>query len=65
MCQGTTRKMYNTLEGWDYGDDYTHNSEHEDTMSVMHKDIKAVLGLKALVKSMLDDVIGGQRIQTQ
>ena len=47
--------MYDTLEGWDYSDDYTHNSE----------DVETVLGLQVVVKSMLDNVIGGQHAQTE
>ena len=42
MSQGTSSEMYNTLEGWDYGDDYTHNSEDEGTMSVIHEDVETV-----------------------
>ena len=52
---GNGLEMYNTLEGWDHGDDYTHNSE--STMSVIHEVVEPVLGLQGVVKSMLDDVI--------
>ena len=65
MSQGTSSEMYNTLEGWDYGDEFTHNSEDADTMSVVQEDVETVLGLQAVVKSMLDDVIGGQHAQTE
>ena len=27
MSQGTGGEMYNTLEGWDYGNNYTHNRD--------------------------------------
>ena len=35
MSQGTGGEMHNTLEGWDYGNDYTHNSEDGGAMSVL------------------------------
>ena len=65
MSQGTCGEMYNTFEGWDYGDDYTHNSEDGGAMSVLQEDVETVLGLQVVVKSMLDDVIGGQHTQTE
>ena len=65
LSQGTTSEIYNTLEGWDCGDNYTHSSEDEGTMSILHEDVEMVLGLQAVVKLMLDDVIGCQQIQTQ
>ena len=65
MSQGTGGEMYNTLEGWDYGDDYTRNSEDGGAMSVLQEDVETVLGLQVVVKSMLDDVIGGQHAQTE
>ena len=65
MSQGTGGEMYNTLEGWDYGDDYTHNREDGVAMSVLQEDWETVLGLQVVVKSMLDDVIGGQHAQTE
>ena len=42
MSQGTNSRMYNSLEGWDYGDNYTHNSEDEGTMSVKNEDVETV-----------------------
>ena len=30
--------MYNTLKGWDYGDDYTYNSGDGGAMSVLQED---------------------------
>ena len=57
MFQETGGEMYNTLEGWDYGDDCTHNSGDGGAMSVLQEDVETVLGLQAVVKSMLDDVI--------
>ena len=65
MSQGTGGEMYNSLEGWDYSDDYTRNSEDGAAMSVLQEDVETVLGLQAVVKSMLDDVIGGQHAQTK
>ena len=66
MSQGTAGgEMYDTLEGWDYSDDYTHNSEDGGAMSVLQEDVETVLGLQVVVKSMLDDVIGGQHTQTE
>ena len=65
MSQGTGGEMYNTLEGWDYGDDYTHNREDVGAMSVLQEDVETVLGLQLVVKSMLDGVIGGQHAQTE
>ena len=65
MSQGTGGEMYNTLEGWDYCDDCTHNSEDEGAMSVLQEDVETVLGLQAVVKSILDDVIRGQHVQTE
>ena len=38
MFQGTSSEIYNTLEG----DDYTHNSEDEGTMSVIREDVETV-----------------------
>ena len=55
MSQETGGEMYNTLEGWNYGDDYTHNSQDGGAMSVLQEDVQTVLGLLAVVKSMLDD----------
>ena len=43
----------------------THNSEDEGAISMIHEDVETVLGLQAVVKSMLDDVIGDQQINTQ
>ena len=63
--RGTGGEMYNTLEGWDYGDDYTHNSGDGGAMSVLQEDVESVLGIQAVVKSMLDDVIGGQHVKTE
>ena len=57
--------MYNTLEGWDYGDNYTNNRDDGGAMSVLQEDMKTVLGLQVVVKSMLDDVIRGQHAQTE
>ena len=57
MSQGTGGEMYNSLEGWDYSDDYTRNSEDGAAMSVLQEDVETVLGLQAVVKSMLDDVV--------
>ena len=57
MSQGTSSEMFNILEGWNYGVDYTHNSEDECTMSVIHENVETVLRLQAVVKSILDDVI--------
>ena len=57
MSQGTGGEMYDTLEGWDYGDDYTHNREDVGAMSVLQEDVETVLGLQLVVKSMLDGVI--------
>ena len=37
----------------------THNSEDEGAISMIHEDVETVLGLQAVVKSMLADVIGG------
>ena len=34
-------------------------------MSVLQEDVETVLGLQVVVKSMLDDVIGGQHVQTE
>ena len=65
MSQGAVGEMYNTLEGWDYGDDYTYNRDDEGVMSVLKEDVETVLGLQVVVKSMLDDVIGGQHAQTE
>ena len=56
--RGTGGEMYNTLEGWDYGDDYTHNSGDGGAISALQEDVESVLGIQAVVKSMLDDVIG-------
>ena len=64
MSQGTGGEMYNPLEGWDYGDDYRHNRDDGGVMSVLQEDVETVLGLQVVVKSMLDDVIGGQHAQT-
>ena len=55
MSQGTGGEMYNTLEGWDYGNDYTHNSEDGGVMSVLQEDVE--IGL--------DDVIESQHAQTE
>ena len=41
------------------------HSEDEGTISVIHEDVERVLGLQAVVKSMLDDVIGGQQAQAK
>ena len=65
ISQGTGGEMYNTLEGWDYGDDYTHNRDDGGAMSVLQEDVETVLGLQVVVKLMLDDVIGGQHAQTE
>ena len=65
MSQGTGGEMYNTLEGWDYGEDYTHNRDYGGAVSVLQEDVETVLGLQVVVKSMLDDVIGGQHAQTE
>ena len=65
MSQGAVGEMYNTLEGWDYGDDYTHNRDDGGAMSVLQEDVETVLGLQVVVKLMLDDVIGGQHAQTE
>ena len=40
--------MYNTLEGWDYGDDYTHNRDDGGAMSVLQEDVETVLGLQVV-----------------
>ena len=64
MSQGTGGEIYNTLKGWDYGNNYTHNSEDEGAMSVLQEDVETVLGLQAVVKSMLADVMMGQHAQT-
>ena len=40
MSQGTSSEMYNTLEGLDYGDKFTPNSDNADTMSVVHEDVE-------------------------
>ena len=63
--RGTGGEMYNTLEGWDYGDDYTHNSGDGGAISALQEDVESVLGIQAVVKSMLDDVIGGQHAKTE
>ena len=60
ISQGTGGEMY-----WDYGDDYTHNRDDGGVMSVLQEDVETVLGLQVVVKSMLDDVIGGQHAQTE
>ena len=65
MPRGTGGEMYNTLEGWDYGEDYTHNRDYGGAVSVLQEDVETVLGLQVVVKSMLDDVIGGQHAQTE
>ena len=65
MFEGAVSEMYNTLEGWDYGDDYTHNRDDWGVMSVLQEDVETVSGLQVVVKSMLDDVIGGQHAQTE
>ena len=49
--------LFRSLEGWDYSDDYTRNSEDGAAMSVLQEDGETVLGLQAVVKSMLDDVV--------
>ena len=65
MSQGTGGEMYNTLEGWDYGEDYMHNRDYGGAVGVLQEDVETVLGLQVVVKSMLDDVIGGQHAQTE
>ena len=60
MSQGTGGEMYNTLEGWDYGNNDTYDRDDGGAMSVLQEDVETVLGLQVVVKSMLDDVIGGQ-----
>ena len=65
MPRGTGGEMYNTLEGWDYGEDYTHNRDYGGAVGVLQEDVETVLGLQVVVKSMLDDVIGGQHAQTE
>ena len=40
MTQGMISEMYNTLKGWDYGDDYTHNSGDGGAMSVLQEDVE-------------------------
>ena len=62
---GTGGEMYNTFEGWVYGNDYTHNRDDGGVMNVFQEDVEADLGLQVVVKSMLDDVIGGQHAQTE
>ena len=57
--------MYNTLEGWDYGEDYMHNRDYGGAVGVLQEDVETVLGLQVVVKSMLDDVIGGQHAQKE
>ena len=42
-----------------------HNTDDGGPISIMHEDVGTVLGVQAVVKSMLDDVIGGQQIQKQ
>ena len=65
MPRGTGGEMYNTLEGWDYGEDYTHNRDYGGAVGVLQEDVETVLGLQVVVKSMLDDVIGGQHAQKE
>ena len=62
LSQGTKSE---TLDRWDYGDDYMHNTDDGGPISIMHEDVGTVLGVQAVVKFMLDDVIGGQQIQKQ
>ena len=42
MSQGAVGEMYNTLEGWDYGDTYTHNRDDGGVMSVLQEDVETV-----------------------
>ena len=65
MPRITNGEMYNTLEGWDYGEDYTHNRDYGGAVGVLQEDVETVLGLQVVVKSMLDDVIGGQHAQKE
>ena len=65
MPRITNSEMYNTLEGWDYGEDYTHNRDYGGAVGVLQEDVETVLGLQVVVKSMLDDVIGGQHAQKE
>ena len=46
MSQGTGGEMYNTLEGWNYGNDDTYDRDDGGAMSVLQEDVETVLGLQ-------------------